>query len=71
MNAKPTTCCAVQAPEMDIIAHPSESAAKRLLVEAGLPAADITAEHLKHFFFCGPGTDRRGWSGLSFTARWR
>jgi amino-acid N-acetyltransferase len=49
---------------MDIIAHPSESAAKRLLVEAGLPAADITAEHLKHFFFCGPGTDLEGLVGL-------
>jgi amino-acid N-acetyltransferase len=35
-----------------------------LLVEAGLPAADITAEHLKHFFFFGPGTDPEGLVGL-------
>ena len=49
---------------MDIMAHPSESAAKRLLVESGLPAADITAGHLKHFFFCGPGTDLEGLVGL-------
>jgi len=49
---------------MDIIAHPSESAAKRLLVEAGLPAADIPAEHLQHFFFCGPGPDLDGLVGI-------
>jgi len=49
---------------MDIIAHPSESAAKRLLVEAGLPAADITAKHLQDFFFCGSGPDLEGLVGL-------
>lgn len=49
---------------MDIISHPSESAAKRLLVESGLPAADITAHHLQHFFFCGPGPDLEGLVGL-------
>ena len=49
---------------MDIIAHPSESAAKRLLVESGLPTADITATHLRHFFFCGPGPDLEGLVGL-------
>jgi amino-acid N-acetyltransferase len=49
---------------MNIIAHPSESAAKRLLVEAGLPTADITAQHLQHFFFCGPGQDIEGLIGL-------
>jgi len=54
---------------MDIIAHPSESAAKRLLVEAGLPAADITAKHLQDFFFCVQARTWKGWSGLSFTAR--
>jgi amino-acid N-acetyltransferase len=49
---------------MDIIAHPSESAAKRLLVEAGLPAADITAKHLQDFFFCGSVPDLEGLVGL-------
>lgn len=49
---------------MDIIAHPSESAAKRLLVESGLPTADITAQHLQHFFFCGPGHNIEGLVGL-------
>jgi amino-acid N-acetyltransferase len=49
---------------MDIFAHPSESAVKRLLVESGLPAADITAQHLQHFFFCGSGRDMEGLVGL-------
>jgi amino-acid N-acetyltransferase len=49
---------------MDIFAHPSESAVKRLLVEAGLPIADITAEHLRHFFACGSGANIKGLVGL-------
>jgi amino-acid N-acetyltransferase len=49
---------------MDIIAHPSESAAKRLLVESGLPTADITATHLQHFFACSSGPDLEGLVGL-------
>jgi amino-acid N-acetyltransferase len=49
---------------MDIIAHPSESAAKRLLVESDLPTADITTTHLRHFFFCGPGPGLEGLVGL-------
>jgi amino-acid N-acetyltransferase len=49
---------------MDIIAHPSESAAKRLLAESGLPTADISAQHLQHFFFCGPGHNIEGLVGL-------
>jgi amino-acid N-acetyltransferase len=49
---------------MDIIAHPSESAAKRLLVEAGLPTADITAEQLQDFFFCSSGPGLEGLVGL-------
>jgi amino-acid N-acetyltransferase len=49
---------------MDIFAHPSESAVKRLLVESGLPAEDITVQHLQHFFACGPGRDLEGLVGL-------
>lgn len=49
---------------MDIFAHPSESAVKRLLVESGLPAADITAQHLQDFFFCGSGRNIEGLVGL-------
>jgi amino-acid N-acetyltransferase len=49
---------------MDIIDHPSESAAKRLLVESGLPTADITATHLQHFFACGSGANIEGLVGL-------
>jgi amino-acid N-acetyltransferase len=49
---------------MDIIAHPTESAVKRLLVEAGLPIADITGQHLQHFFGCGSETNLDGLVGL-------
>lgn len=38
---------------MEIFSPPPEAAVKRLLAECGLPTADITAEHLKHFFGLG------------------
>jgi amino-acid N-acetyltransferase len=49
---------------MEITTKPDEAAVKRLLAEAGLPTADITAGHLEHFFGCGPGDDLAAVVGL-------
>ena len=49
---------------MNTFAKPSETAAKQLLSESGLPIKDITAKHLQHFFSCGPGPDLEGLVGL-------
>lgn len=49
---------------MDIFTHPSESEVKRLLTESGLPTADITAQHLMHFFGCAHGLELEGVVGL-------
>lgn len=49
---------------MDIFTHPSESEVKRLLTESGLPTADITAQHLTHFFGCAHGPELEGVVGL-------
>ncbi len=49
---------------MNTFAKPSETAAKQLLSESGLPIEDITAKHLQHFFSCGPGPDLEGLVGL-------
>ena len=49
---------------MDIFTNPDESAVKQLLSESGLPVADITAQHLQHFFGCGSGLELEGLVGL-------
>jgi amino-acid N-acetyltransferase len=49
---------------MAIFANPNESAAKQLLSEAGLPVADITAQHMRHFFGCGSDSKLEGLVGL-------
>ena len=49
---------------MDIFANPNESAVKQLLSESGLPIADITAQHLQHFFGCGSDLELEGLVGL-------
>jgi len=49
---------------MDIFANPNESAVKQLLSESSLPVADITAQHLRHFFGCGSGPELEGLVGL-------
>ena len=49
---------------MDIFAHPDESSVKQLLSESNLPTADITAQHLTHFFGCGHGPGLEGVVGL-------
>ena len=49
---------------MDIFTNPNESAVKHLLSESSLPIADITAQHLRHFFGCGSGPELEGLVGL-------
>jgi len=49
---------------MEIFANPNESSVKQLLSEANLPTADITAQHLTHFFGCGLGPELEGVVGL-------
>lgn len=49
---------------MNIFANPNESSLKRLLSESGLPIADITAQHLRHFFGYGSGPELDGLVGL-------
>jgi amino-acid N-acetyltransferase len=49
---------------MDIFEKPDLSDVKRLLVESGLPTGDITAQHLHHFFGCGPKSEIEGVVGL-------
>lgn len=49
---------------MEICANPNESSVKQLLSEANLPIADITAQHLPHFFGCSQGSDLVGVIGL-------
>ena len=49
---------------MHIFVNPSEVAVKQLLCESGLPVADITAQHLRHFFGCGSGPELEGLVGL-------
>jgi N-acetylglutamate synthase-like GNAT family acetyltransferase len=40
--------------ETPIQQRPSRDASVALLQSAGLPASDLTDEHLEHFFYCGP-----------------
>jgi amino-acid N-acetyltransferase len=49
---------------MDIFEKPNEADVKRLLAESGLPTADITAQHLHHFFGCGSKGTLEGVVGL-------
>ncbi len=49
---------------LDILPRPSRAAATRLLEAANLPVADLTDEHLDHFFFCGPANSPFGLVGL-------
>jgi len=51
---------------MEILPHPPEVAAKRLLSDAKLPAVDITAEQLIHFFGCWSEEELVGVIGLEF-----
>lgn len=49
---------------MEIFVNPNEFAVKQLLSESGLPIADITAQHLLHFFGCGSDAKLEGVVGL-------
>jgi amino-acid N-acetyltransferase len=49
---------------MHIFEKPDLSDVKRLLAESGLPTVDITAQHLHHFFGCGPKGELEGVVGL-------
>jgi amino-acid N-acetyltransferase len=49
---------------MDIYTRPAEADVKHLLAESGLPTADITAQHLHHFFGCGSTSTLEGVVGL-------
>jgi phosphinothricin acetyltransferase len=50
--------------DMEIFSDPPEAAVKILLTEADLPSSDVTDEHLKHFFGCGPKERLSGVVGL-------
>ena len=49
---------------MRVFRHPSENDVRRLLADAQLPAADLTAAHLAHFFGCGPKDGPHGVGGV-------
>jgi L-amino acid N-acyltransferase YncA len=49
---------------MNIFRNPCESAVKHLLTESNLPSSDLTPDHLKHFFGCGPTERLNGVVGL-------
>ena len=49
---------------MNIFTNPNESAVKQLLSESGLPMADITTQHLQHFFGCSSDLKLEGLVGL-------
>ncbi len=38
---------------MQVFNNPDEQAVKRLLIDAQLPIADLTASHMQHFLGCG------------------
>ena len=54
---------------MKIFSNPPESCVKRLLTDSRLPTEDITANHLKHFFYCGEGEEIDGGPGVFFPKR--
>lgn len=47
-----------------IFRHPREADVRRLLEEAMLPGADLSAGHLEHFFACGNEQEPKGVVGL-------
>jgi amino-acid N-acetyltransferase len=49
---------------MNVFPKPPESSVRRLLAEAQLPASDLTAAHLEHFFGCGSVSAPDGVVGL-------
>lgn len=49
---------------MQIFHHPPESEVRRLLSDAQLPNTDLRAEHIEHFFGCGPRQAPQGVIGL-------
>jgi amino-acid N-acetyltransferase len=49
---------------MDIFTNPEETAVKNLLSASGLPVADISAQHLHHFFGFASGGELLGIVGL-------
>ncbi|RPJ77327.1 MAG: GNAT family N-acetyltransferase [Desulfobacteraceae bacterium] len=49
---------------MEIFEKPNEAEVKELLSASGLPASDITKQHLAHFFGCGSGGKLEGVVGL-------
>jgi amino-acid N-acetyltransferase len=49
---------------MDIFTNPEETAVKNLLSASGLPIADISAQHLHHFFGFASGGELLGIVGL-------
>lgn len=53
----------------DIARRPARDAIVALLESANLPTADLTDEHLEHFFFVGPRTAPFGLVGLEIHGR--
>lgn len=49
---------------MQIFAHPTAAAVRRLLSASGLPIEDINEQHLRHFFGCGSDIILEGLVGL-------
>jgi len=49
---------------MRVFRQPSEDHVRRLLAAARLPAEDLTAAHLAHFFGCGPNDRPQGVGGV-------
>lgn len=43
---------------------PSRDAAAAMLEANGLPAADLTADHMRHFFYAGPARNPEGLVGI-------
>ncbi len=67
-DAAPTGSFDTIRSDMDIFEKPNEADVKRLLAESGLPTADITAQHLHHFFGCGHKGKLKGVVGLELYA---
>ena len=57
------------APAIHILQKPDQAAATKLLAAARLPVADLTEEHLDHFFYCGPAQSPSGLVGLELYGR--
>jgi amino-acid N-acetyltransferase len=49
---------------MHVFNNPDELSVKRLLTDAQLPIADLTADHMQHFFGCGTPAAIDGVIGL-------